>query len=137
MRTRHGGLGLVVLGALTLLGLWLLRGGVQSRSDAPSPARAAHPQGSASLHRPSPQRTGEGPRLRGGDEPLCLAPLLAVIADVGDVLLAVLQQRVKAVFLAGAVAGAAVGRLVFDERRSVPAGDSPVATPHQRNQPSR
>ncbi|WP_163988832.1 carboxypeptidase-like regulatory domain-containing protein [Pyxidicoccus caerfyrddinensis] len=65
MRTRHGVLGLVVLGALTLLGLWLLRGGVQSRSDAPSPARAAHPQGSASLHRPSPQRTGEGPRLRG------------------------------------------------------------------------
>ncbi|MCP3136666.1 carboxypeptidase regulatory-like domain-containing protein [Pyxidicoccus xibeiensis] len=65
MRTRHRVLGLVVLGALTLLGLWLPRGGVQSRPDAPSPARAVHPRGSASFHRPPPQRTGEGPRLRG------------------------------------------------------------------------
>ena len=39
--------------------------------------------------------------------------------------------------LAGAVAGAVVGRLTFDERRPVSASDSPVATPHQRNQPSR
>ncbi|MFP2927003.1 collagen binding domain-containing protein [Pyxidicoccus sp. 3LG] len=69
MRTRRWKFGLVVIGALTLLGLWLLHG--DSRLEAVDPARAVRPQGSASAssQRPSKapraQRTGEGPRLRG------------------------------------------------------------------------
>jgi glycerol uptake facilitator-like aquaporin len=39
--------------------------------------------------------------------------------------------------LAGAVAGAAVARLIFDERRPGPAADSRAGTPHHMNQASR
>ncbi|MFP2927005.1 carboxypeptidase regulatory-like domain-containing protein [Pyxidicoccus sp. 3LG] len=64
---RRWGIGLVVLGGLALLGLWLLPG--SGRTEAPSPARTVHPKGSASSLRSSvtsqPQRPGVGLRITG------------------------------------------------------------------------